>query len=168
MKRVAVLMLVIASSLLADIRELERFASPWKVDKVVLQSIYDASVIVEKEVKIDKKLIWSLIAVESEFKNITNYTNSIGYCQVQLSTSKYVYDMYKLRLAKYIVRPTKIASLKHIRTNVLLAGFYLDYLQKLTGSRYNALRAYNAGPSGYKMINNDWYYRRIMKYRMTL
>ena len=45
-----------------------------------------------------------------------------------------------------------------------LKEFYLKNLkEKFNGNLRISLRAYNAGPSGYKKAKNDWYYEKIKK-----
>lgn len=164
-----IIALLLTYSIYGGVLELENFASKFTSNKKLISEVYKASEIAEREANIDRKLIWSIIAVESGFKNISNTSNSVGLCQLQLSTAQYVYEKNKKKLAKYIVYPTSKSSLYHVRTNILLSAYYLKYLKESYNlSTYSALRAYNAGPSGYKKVNNSWYSDRVMKYRNSL
>lgn len=159
--------LLLITNLYAGKVELDNFASKFTSDKKLKEEVYNASLIAERLYKIDQKLIYSLIATESSFKNVGNSKGSIGLCQVQLPTAQYLYKKYKMQ--SMLSYPKSDKDLYNVYTNILVSACYLRYLQdSLDLNLYNTLRAYNAGPSGYKKVNNKKYADKVLNYKMTI
>lgn len=155
----------------ADFKGFDSYTSKFKTinKKEEKTEIFNLTTMAEKNFGIKKELIWALIATESTFRNIKNGA-SIGYTQLQLPTAKDVFEKNKTILIKLgVSKPKTTSDLKNPKTQILISVAYLkDLKEKFNGNMRIVLRAYNAGPSGYKKANNDWYYEKIKKQMLVI
>ena len=155
----------------SDFKDFDSYTSKFKTinKKEEKTEIFNLTTAAEKQFKIKKELLWALMATESAFRNIKNGA-SIGYTQLQLLTARDVFEKNKAVLIKMgVSKPKTIKDLSNPKTQILISAAYIkDLKEKFNGNLRLALRAYNAGPSGYKKAKNDWYFDRIQKQMLVI
>lgn len=158
-------------TLASDFNDFDHFSSKYKTisNKEEKLKIYNLTVVAGKEFNVKKELMWALIGTESSFKNIKT-GSSIGYTQLQLPTAKWIWEKYKTKMLKEKIACPKVKSdLYDAKTQIFISTAYVDFLSKMfKGNLKTTMMAYNAGISGYKKVNNVWYYKKIIGAKSTI